>query len=179
WRAKRDHLPMIHDGDAVAQAFRFVHVVSRQQYGTALLTERPDDVPELPTRLRVEPGCRLVEEQELRIANQRAGDREALWLAAGELADPCFGFLFERDAGNGFVGFEPAVVEAAKQRERLANRELLRQLGFLQRDADTLADVAVLSAPVHPEDFDFAGRRLQQSFDDLDGRRLTGPIGTQ
>ena len=44
--------------------------------------------PELPARLRIEPGRRLVEEQQVGAADQRAGDREALLLSAGELRVP-------------------------------------------------------------------------------------------
>ena len=49
----------------------------------------------------IEPGGRLVEEEQLRVADQRAGQRQPLLLAAGELADPRVALLLElhqRDA---------------------------------------------------------------------------------
>ena len=68
------------------------------------------------------------------------------------------------------------MIEAAEQRQRLADGELLGELGFLQRDADALADVIVLSAPAQAEDFDLAGGGVEQAFEDLDGRRLAGAV---
>ena len=85
-RAQGDHLAVIDDRHPVAQPLGLVHVVRRQQDGPALGAEAADDVPELPARLRVEAGRRLVEEQQLRVADQGAGHRQPLLLAAGELA---------------------------------------------------------------------------------------------
>ncbi len=170
---------MIDDGHAVAEAFGLVHVVGGQQDGAALLPERPDDVPQLTARLRVEARRRLVEEQHLGIADERARDGEALLLSARELADPDVGLFLERHARDGFVRRDPLAIEAAKQRQRFADRELVRELGLLQRDADPLADVVVLPAPAHAEDFDLAGRRVEQSLDDFDGGRLAGAVRPQ
>ena len=74
-----------------------------------------DDVPELPPRLRVEAGRRLVEEQQLRVADQGARDRQPLPLPAGELDDVGPGLLLQRDAGDRLVRVEPARVEGAEQ----------------------------------------------------------------
>ena len=59
--------------------------------------EALDQLPELPARLRVEPGRRLVEEEQLGVADQRAGEREPLLLPARELADPRPRLLVELD----------------------------------------------------------------------------------
>ena len=59
--------------------------------------EAGDDVPELAARLRIEAGGRLVEEEQLGIADQRAGDGEPLLLAAGELLDPGVALVLELD----------------------------------------------------------------------------------
>ena len=76
-------------------------------------------------------------------------------------------------------GVEPLAIEAAKQRQRFADRELFGELGLLQRDADALADVVVLLAPAHAEHFDLAGRRVEQAFEDLDRGRLAGAVRAQ
>ena len=87
-RAQRDDLPLIDHGDAVAQPFGFVHVVRREHHRAARLAEAVNHFPELPPRLRIEAGRRLVEKKELRIAYDRTGHRQPLLLPAGELAPP-------------------------------------------------------------------------------------------
>jgi hypothetical protein len=52
--AERDHLTAIDDRDAIAQTFRFVHVVRCQQDGSAARAKAMNDVPQLPPRLRIE-----------------------------------------------------------------------------------------------------------------------------
>ena len=65
--------------------------------------ERLEHGPELPARLRVEAGRRLVEEQQLRGADERTADREPLPLAAGELADPGVALRLELHDGEHLV----------------------------------------------------------------------------
>ena len=84
----RDDLTVVHDRHAIAELLGFVHVVRRQQDRAPGPLELVDEIPELPAGLRIESGRRLVEEQEVRIADERAGEREPLLLAAGERADP-------------------------------------------------------------------------------------------
>jgi len=62
--------------------FRFVHVMRCEQDRAALAFQLADNVPQLAARLRVESGGRFVEEQEFGIADQGAGDGQALALAS-------------------------------------------------------------------------------------------------
>ena len=66
-----DDLTVIDDGEAIAEAFGFVHVVSGEEDGAAFFLEDADDVPELAAALRVEPGGRLVEKKNARISDER------------------------------------------------------------------------------------------------------------
>ena len=59
-----------------------------------------DLLPELQPALRIEAGGRLVEEQQLGVADQGAGDRQALLLAAGELADARVALLLQGERGE-------------------------------------------------------------------------------
>ena len=61
--AKGDDLAMIHDGDAVAEALSFVHVVRGENNCAPSLSELVDEVPEMASGLRIEAGCRLVEKE--------------------------------------------------------------------------------------------------------------------
>src|ERR1700681_3626312 len=83
-----DDLAVIDDGEAVTEAFGFVHVVSGEENGAALFLEDADDVPELAAALRIEAGGRLVEKKNARISDQSGGYGKALLLAAGKFADP-------------------------------------------------------------------------------------------
>ena len=62
-----------HDGDAVAQALRLVHVVRREQHGGAARAQIAHARPQRQAHGRIEPGGRLVEHQQLRL------DSSATW----------------------------------------------------------------------------------------------------
>ena len=68
--------------DVVGEA----HLVRDQQHGAALLGERADDAQHLADQLGIERRGRLVEQQQLGIHGQRAGDGDALLLPAGRCA---------------------------------------------------------------------------------------------
>src|ERR1051326_8126414 len=90
-------LTVVDDGDAVTEAFGLVHVVRGDENGAATGLEGAQDVPDVPPRLRIESGRRLVEEEQFRIADERTGNRESLLLAAGELADIRVALVHEVD----------------------------------------------------------------------------------
>src|SRR5688572_21742171 len=88
WRSDSNHMPAVDDRDAVAQHFGFIHVVGRQHHGAAVRAKSLQHAPQLPARLRIEAGGRLVQEQEIRRARKCARDGEPLPLSAGQLAYP-------------------------------------------------------------------------------------------
>jgi hypothetical protein len=59
-RVERNNVPMVHDGDAVAENLSFVHVVRRDHDCLALLFDLRDEVPQVAACLRVEAGRRLI-----------------------------------------------------------------------------------------------------------------------
>src|SRR5882762_9626311 len=64
-----DDLAVIDDGEAVAEAFGLVHVVSGEEDRPTFFLEDADNVPELPAALGIESGGRLVEKKDARIAD--------------------------------------------------------------------------------------------------------------
>ena len=79
-------LAAIHDDDAVGDRQRLFLVVRDEDGGDAeLLLDRADLLAQRNADLGVERRQRLVEQQQLRLRRQRAGERDALLLAAGEL----------------------------------------------------------------------------------------------
>ena len=119
-----------HDDDAVGQRQRLVLAVGDEQRGDlqALL-----DVAHLLAQplaqMLVEAGEGLVEEQDLRLEHQRAGERHALLLAAGKLVRQ-----------PGFVAGEADQLEHGLD---LAANFGPRQAAQLQAEGDVLEDVHV------------------------------------
>src|SRR5581483_926973 len=151
-----DGFAVVHDGDAVAEALGFVHVVGGEEDGAAGEFEAFDEVPELAARLRVEAGGGLVEEEEIGIADESAGHGEALFLAAGKLADARILLLFELHESDHLGGRGSFGEEAAEEADGFEDGELVGELGFLQLDAEALAELVRVTAPLQAEDFDLA-----------------------
>ena len=149
-------LPVIDDRHAVAEHLGLVHVVRGQQDGAAVGAEAFEDVPQLPPRLRVEAGGRLVEEQQVGIAGQRARHRQPLLLPARQLADPAVPLALELDEPQQLGHVAAAPVERAEQPQRLLDRQLVGQLRFLQLDAEPLPQLVLVASPS-------AGRALRTS----------------
>ena len=66
-----DHLARANDADAVGEVLGLVHVVGGEQDGLAQLAHATHDLPGVAPCRRVEAGRRLVEEQQLRVSDQR------------------------------------------------------------------------------------------------------------
>ncbi len=79
--------PGADDRHAVAELLDLCEQVAREQHGDALAGEPPDQCAHVAHARRVEPGRRLVEQQQPWIAKQRAGDPEPLPHAVRVTAD--------------------------------------------------------------------------------------------
>ena len=90
--AAGDDPAVVDDGDAVGQLVGLFQVLGGEQEGRALAHPVADDLPHAEPAARVEPGRRLVEEEQARPADQGAGEVEAAAHAAGVgLDDPVGG----------------------------------------------------------------------------------------
>ena len=87
-RPELQDLAVVHDRDPVAERFRLVHVVSREHHRLAAIIDGPQHIPQVPPGLRVQRCRRLVQEDDLRVVDQRARDGQPLRLAAGEFLRP-------------------------------------------------------------------------------------------
>ena len=84
-RAERREPAGVNQRDAMA-ALRFVEIVRRHEHRHAFLRERVDETPELAARQRIDAARRLVEEEDRRLVEDGAAEREALPPPAGEVA---------------------------------------------------------------------------------------------
>ena len=96
-RARRDDPPGRDDRDAVGEHLRLVHVVGGEEDRLAELAQAGDHLPGLAARRGVEAGGRLVEEEQLGVADQRQRHVEAALLAARERRGPGVRLLGEAD----------------------------------------------------------------------------------
>ena len=113
---------------------------------------------------RVEPGRRLVEEEQARLPDQRRREVEPPAHAARVGLRHAVGRVVEREPLEQLVG-APArlrarqLVEATEHPEVLAPREVLVDRGVLAREADQLADRLRVARDVEPADARAAGVR--------------------
>ena len=108
-------------------ALRGVRIVRHHDDRLAVLAvERLQQVEDLVAGLAIEVAGRLVAQQQRRIGDDRAGDADALLLAAGELARVVLRAVAEAD-------------DVERGRRRACVRSRLRQLGQQQRQLDVLA----------------------------------------
>src|SRR5271157_4006600 len=73
---------------SASQNLRLFHIGGRNDHAhaRAALADVFDQVPELPARKRIDARCRLIENQQIRIVNQRAADAKLLLHSTGKLA---------------------------------------------------------------------------------------------
>ena len=98
-RAAALELTARHDGDAVAQDVRLVHVVRRQQDGATLFVFE-QQLPDLSARVRVDAGGRLVQDDGTRAGDERDRHRQLALHAARQTVDSVVLFLAKLHVAN-------------------------------------------------------------------------------
>src|SRR5215216_675654 len=94
-----DYPPVVDEDEPVADLTREAHLVRHHEHGhLGFAREVAHDVEHLPDHLRVERRRRLVEQHELEVHRERAGDRHALLLTAREVGRVLIGLLGDPDA---------------------------------------------------------------------------------
>ncbi len=107
----------VQEHHVVGQAAGLSGVVGDEDDAGAAAPRRGDDVLDREHRGGVEAGGRLVEEQHLGVGGQRAGQRQALLLAAREQAGGLVGLVGEADAVEERVRRRARVLAAGLQHE--------------------------------------------------------------
>src|SRR5918992_2014951 len=110
-----DDLSIVDEHDAVAHLAREAHLVGHDGHRHSVARQVPHHVEHLPDHLRVQGGRGLVEEHELGLHRQRAGDRHALLLTAGEVCRE----------GVSLLGHPDALEQALRPLTRLGLRQPL------------------------------------------------------
>ena len=185
-RALGDERPVEDEGQAVA-LLGLVHVVRRHEHRHAPLRgELVDQVPEEPPAAGVDAARRLVEEEQLRLVQERGGERHALPLAGRE----GLGHRSARSDSNPRRAasvrdplLQPRGLEAvdrAEEAQVLLDREVEVERELLAHVAE--APLPLLGVPGHVETAEADGRaraRLEQAREHPDRRRLARAVGPE
>ncbi len=142
-RSLGDQPAAVDDGDPMGQMVGLVEVLRRQEDGRAVGDERLDHVPEREAAAQVEPGRRLVEEDDGRAGHERAGEVEAPAHAAGVRLHEALARVAQIERGEELVrprtgGAPSEVIEAAEHLEVLEPGQVLVHGGVLAREPDAL-----------------------------------------
>jgi hypothetical protein len=175
---------VVHDHQPVAQLLGLVHVVRRQDQRDAALLEPEQPVPDHVPGLRVQPGGGLVEDQDLRLVDERAGDRQAALQAAGQRVDLVPGPVRELDEIEQRVG--PLPDDPAGQAEVPAVDEQVLPDGQLDVEGVLLGDHAEpgpdrgpVPDRIEAEDGHLAVRRRRDAADHPHRRGLSRAVRPQ
>jgi len=176
----RDDPSRMHERDPVA-ALGLVEVMSRHDQRDARRGERVDQMPELPSREGIDPSRRLVEEDDLRLVQQRAGKRETLLPASGKRAghQPFLPFQprdVDRPGAPRFERSAAKAVDAAEESEVLPDRQVVVEGKALRHVADAPLEPLRLARDVDPENVPDARGWTKETAEHPDGRRLAGPV---
>ncbi len=113
---------LVEHGEAV-EAFRLVHVGRAHEDGRPPVDHVVDDEPEVASRDRIDPEGRFVEQQDLRLMDQRAREPELLLHPAGEASgEPV---LERREIREAEESLEPRRPVAAAERGRDRRRRAM------------------------------------------------------
>ena len=179
-----DDLAVVDEGDPVAELLGLLQVVRGQQDRRPLLVDSLHVVPELEPQLDVDPGGRLVEDQQPRPVHQRPGQDQPPLHPAGERAGAFVALLGQREGLEQLLGAlaplalgHPEVAGVVV--ERLLDGEEPVEVELLRGQPDRLARLAVVVDRVVAEDLDRAPGRLRQAGRAVDQGRLAGAVGPE
>ena len=184
-RALGDDLSLVDDPDAVRQDVRLFQVLGREEHGdTRLAPHERDLVPDVGAALRVEPGRRLVEEEDARAVHEGEREVEPPLHTAGVTRDLPVGGVDEPDPMDELVRTWLALALRDALQRRLQPQvvtcgEEWVKGGFLQRHTDQPADLRPVLHDVVAADERRPGGRRQERCQDVDGRGLPGPVRAQ
>jgi hypothetical protein len=134
--------------------------------------------------LGVESRGRLVEDDQLRLVDERPGDQKAPLHPARQRPDALVRPLAQQGEveqlvhpGRHPLGLQPEV--AAVDDQVLAHRQLAVQVGLLRDDAEPRLDPTPLAGGVHAEHTQLAAADRRQAVDHLHRGRLAGAVRAQ
>ena len=181
----RDHLAVAQDGGVVAELLHLLEPVRDVEHRAAFAGEAAQGYEELIRLLRGEDRGRFVHDQQARLLDQAANDLDALALAHREIRDQRGRrerqSVLRRHPRDAFAERHEVEPPGQGEGDVLGHGEGLEQREVLEHHADPeppgrrrVRDLDRLAPP--PE---LPAGGLERTVDDLDQRRLAGPVLAQ
>jgi len=176
---------VVDDRELPAELVRFEHVVGGQEHGAPHLLQPLNQLAEISGAERVQTRSGLVEEQDLRVREQRASEVQALTHPPRESHHPLVGTVAKIHQFQQLV----ATPGGLRRHEVIDGREVAKVLVggnspeeapvTAQREAYLLPHLARLADHVVPTHASFPGGRMQERGEDPNGRRLARSVGAE
>ncbi len=170
---------VVDDHNMVGQALGFIEVVGRQQDGRSLGAELADHLPDGDAALRVDPGCGLVEEGDLRPADESQGQCEPALLTTRELAPGATLAAGQADPLEQRNSVRRCVVERRRMPQRFQGADARVHATRLEHHAHATGERGVVGQGVESGNADRACIRSAVALESLDRGRLAGAVGTE
>jgi hypothetical protein len=175
----QQQLAAVDDAHPVGDFFRLLDIVGGQDDGDAACAQLLDKLPHLPAQVDVDTGGRLVEEKNFRLMGERLGDHHPPLHAARKLAQHAVLLAPQRQFLEDALDkrrIRLFAVDAAGKVHRVPDR--LEHVGrqFLRHQPDLRTRLAEVPDDVVAADQHLAGRRIDETADDRDQRRLAGAV---
>ena len=144
---------LIDEDDSVGHLAGKAHLVGDHQHGDAGVGQLLHQLQHLADHLRVEGGGGLVEQDDIRVHGQSAGNGNALLLAAGKALGEHIGFIGQADTGQQLLGTLGSLLLALEleqlrgQAEVLLDGQVGEEVEVLEHHAHLLAhgiDVGII-----------------------------------
>ena len=170
--------------DAIAHALHAFEQMRGEQHRNAFGFEAADDGQQFRSRVRVEPGCRLVENGDLRALHEDFGQAEALSHAAGEGADAFVGGFGEADplerVGYAFLAFVLFEADqAGSVTQIVGSGQLIVEADRIRQITDPAFDRKRLARRVESEHAHLTTGNLGQPEQHQDRGRLAGTVRSE
>ena len=165
-----------HHGDTVGQILGLVHVMGGEQDRRAERSKPIDQLPGLPARRRVESGRRLIQEEQLGLADDAQRQVDATALTARQRLDSSVGLLLQSDDLNDPIDQNTPREHRGEQFYGLPNSELLVHPGRLENHTNPLPKISACRRRIFTEDGHLAGGATPVTFEDLDGGGLARSV---
>src|SRR5207302_10449459 len=115
-----------------------------------------DDVVYFSPHLRIEPGSRLVEKQDLGIVDESHGKGQALLLSTRELAVKGIALFFQTEALEQLLRVAPPLVKAGEEAQRFHHAKFVRKRCGLERGTDFMLQFLGVALRIQSADGDAA-----------------------
>ncbi len=160
----------------VREPLHVAQLVGREEDRRAGRAEGRDPLARGLLRRRVHAGRRLVEDEQLRAADERQGQPKTLPLAPGQPPVPRPGDTREVHELEHAVRVLRVAVEPGVEPERLARCRAGIDAALLEHEADPGPEAPAIAGGIEAQHLHRATVRVAVPLEDLDGRRLAGPV---